>query len=252
MLIVNCDDFGMYHAVNAAIVRSMEEGIATSCSLMVPCPGARHAMHLLRERPHLPFGVHLTLVCDTGHYRWEPLTARERIPSLLDEHGALFPPARIPDLLARARIEEVELEFRAQIDAVVDAGLAPTHLDWHCLADGGREDIFDLTVALAGEYGLAVRAWLEHGRAEAAPARPARPSTTRSWTASVSTSRANGPVRRAAARPAGGVERVGGASRPRRRRGAGDRSGLAGAPHRLRVPDLAARPASSSEVKASC
>ena len=47
---------------------------------------------------------------------------------------------------------------------MVDAGLTPTHLDWHCLADGGRDDIFDLTVALASEYGLAVRAWLEPAR----------------------------------------------------------------------------------------
>jgi len=58
----------------------------------------------------------------------------------------------------------VEREFRAQIDAVLDRGLTPTHLDWHCLADGGRDDIFDLTVALAREYGLAVRAWLEPAR----------------------------------------------------------------------------------------
>jgi hypothetical protein len=47
---------------------------------------------------------------------------------------------------------------------VVEAGLTPTHLDWYCLADGGRDDHLDLTVALAGEYGLAVRVGLEPGR----------------------------------------------------------------------------------------
>jgi predicted glycoside hydrolase/deacetylase ChbG (UPF0249 family) len=162
VLIVNCDDFGMCPAINAAVVQSIEEGIGTSCSLMVPCPGAARAMTLLRARPQIPFGIHLTLVCDTDRDRWWPLTAREQVPSLLDD-GELFVPAQVPELLARARPDEVELEFRAQIDAVVDAGLTPTHLDWHCLADGGRADIFDLTVALAQEYGLAVRAWL--GRA---------------------------------------------------------------------------------------
>ncbi|WP_371785765.1 polysaccharide deacetylase family protein [Streptosporangium subroseum] len=164
ILIVNNDDFGMYHAINAAVVDSVEKGISSSCSLMVPCPWALHAMHLLRQRPAIPFGIHLTLFCDTTHYRWGPLTAREKVPSLLDETGELFTPAQVPELLAQARLGEVELEFRAQIDAVVGAGLAPTHLDWHCLADGGRDDIFDLTVALAGEYGLAVRAWLEPAR----------------------------------------------------------------------------------------
>jgi predicted glycoside hydrolase/deacetylase ChbG (UPF0249 family) len=164
VLIINSDDFGMYHAINAAVLRSITEGIASSCSLMVPCPAARHAMHLLRQHPQIPFGIHLTLLCDTARYRWGPLTATEKVPSLLNETGALFTPAEIPRLLARARLDEVEREFRAQIDAVASAGLTPTHLDWHCLADGGRRDIFDLTLALAGEHCLAMRAWLGPGR----------------------------------------------------------------------------------------
>jgi predicted glycoside hydrolase/deacetylase ChbG (UPF0249 family) len=165
-LIVNSDDFGMYHAINVAVVHSIEAGIASSCSLMVPCPGALHALQLLRERPEIPFGVHLTLFCDTADYRWGPLSAKETVPSLLNETGELFTPAQVPELLARARLDEVELEFRAQVVAVMDAGLTPTHLDWHCLADGGRDDIFDVTVALAEEFGLAVRAWLGPGRAK--------------------------------------------------------------------------------------
>lgn len=164
MLIINCDDFGMYHAVNAAVIRSIEEGIAKSCSLMVPCPWSLHAMRLLRERPEISFGIHLTLLVDVAHYRWGPLTAREKVPSLLDETGEMFGWEGMSHLIAKARLDEVELEFRAQIDAVVDAGLAPTHLDFHSLADGGRADILDLTVELAREYGLAVRVWLEPGR----------------------------------------------------------------------------------------
>ncbi|MGP3917856.1 polysaccharide deacetylase family protein [Nonomuraea sp. 10N515B] len=165
LLIVNNDDFGMYRDVNEAAVRSIEDGIAASCSLMTPCPAAGHAMALLRDRPELPFGIHLTLVCDLPGHSWGPLTDRGKVPSLLDETGGFFTPDRIPELLDRARIEELEAEFRAQIHAVLDAGLAPSHLDWHCLADGGREDVFELTAALAGEYGLAVRAWLDPARA---------------------------------------------------------------------------------------
>jgi predicted glycoside hydrolase/deacetylase ChbG (UPF0249 family) len=165
-LIVNCDDFGMHPAINRAVVESIERGIASSCSLMVPCPAAADAMRLLARRPGIPFGIHLTLVRDSASYRWGPLTARERVPSLLDESGELFvpTPAGRAALLGRARLDEVEAEFRAQIDAVIDAGLTPTHLDFHCLADGGRDDILGLTVGLAAEYGLAVRVWLEPGR----------------------------------------------------------------------------------------
>ncbi|GAB2982982.1 hypothetical protein GCM10023080_056440 [Streptomyces pseudoechinosporeus] len=163
VLIVNCDDFGMRRGINAAVVEAIEGGIASSCSLMVPCPGAGEAMRLLRERPGIPFGIHLTLVCD-AEGAWGPVASKERVGSLLDEAGELFSPGKRDELLGRARIEEIEVEFRAQVQAVLEAGLAPTHLDWHCLADGGRGDIFELTLALAGEYGLAVRVWGEAGR----------------------------------------------------------------------------------------
>ena len=149
-------------------------------------------MQLLRERPEIPFGVHLTLVCETAHHRWGPLTAKERVPSLLDETGELFTPARIPELLAQARLDEVEREFRAQIGAVVDAGLAPTHLDWHCLGDGGRDDIFDLTVALAGSTAWRCGSGSSPG-ADGCGGGACPSSTTSSWTASVSTSTASRP-----------------------------------------------------------
>ncbi|MGW2017730.1 polysaccharide deacetylase family protein [Streptomyces sp. NPDC001927] len=166
LLIVNCDDFGMYPAINAAVIESIEEGIAASCSLMIPCPAAAQAMDLLVRSPQVPFGIHLTLVCEMPGIRWGPTSARERVPSLLDPAGELFAPtpAGRAALFSQARIEDVEREFRAQIDTVADAGLAPTHLDFHCLADGGRDDILDLTVALAAEYGVAVRVWLDPAR----------------------------------------------------------------------------------------
>ncbi len=94
-------------------------------------------MRLLRQHPGISFGIHLTLVCDTARGRWGPLTDRKLVPSLLDQAGELFTPGQVLRLLARARLDEAEREFRAQIDAVAGAGLTPTHLDWHCLADGG-------------------------------------------------------------------------------------------------------------------
>jgi predicted glycoside hydrolase/deacetylase ChbG (UPF0249 family) len=170
LLIVNCDDFGMHDSVNAAVIDSIENGIASSCSLIVPCPAAADAMRLLRARPHIPFGVHLALIRDSPEYRWGPCAAKPDVASLLDpDTGELYfdSPAQRRALLAEAKLSEVELELRAQISTVVDAGLAPTHLDWHCLADGGRADILELAMALAAEYGLAARVWLDDGRRRA-------------------------------------------------------------------------------------
>lgn len=157
LLIINADDFGMCHAINDAILRSLTDGVVCSTTLMAPCPWARHAMHLLTENPAFPFGVHLTVICDSVHYRWGPLTCKDKAPSLLDETGYFYGLECIPDFLAQARLEELEVEFRAQIETVLAANLTPTHLDWHCLHNGGRADIFDLTLGLAREYGLAVR-----------------------------------------------------------------------------------------------
>lgn len=162
LLLLNCDDLGLDESVNLAVIDAVRNGIAASCSLMTPCAAAPHALRLLRRYPEVPFGVHLTLVCESTDRRWGPLTARDRVPSLLDASGGFFAPtpAGRAALLARARIDDVEREFRAQIDAVAATGLAPTHLDFHCLADGGREDVLDLALALGAEYGLAVRVWL--------------------------------------------------------------------------------------------
>jgi predicted glycoside hydrolase/deacetylase ChbG (UPF0249 family) len=157
LLILNNDDFGMCHAINEAVIQSIKEGIASSCTVMVPCPWALHAMHLLRENPDIPFGVHLTAVSESVSYRWGPLTSKEKVPSLIDGAGYFYSEERIPEFLAQVNLAELELEFRAQIEAILAGGLKPTHLYSHCLINTRREDIFDMTFGLAREYGLAMR-----------------------------------------------------------------------------------------------
>jgi predicted glycoside hydrolase/deacetylase ChbG (UPF0249 family) len=124
---------------------------------MVPCPWALHAMQMLSDHPEISFGIHLTVISDVPLYRWGALTAREKVPSLIDEAGFFYSYERIPEFLAQAHLSELEVEFRAQIETVLATSLKPTHLDWHCLFNGGRADIFELTVKLAKEYDLAMR-----------------------------------------------------------------------------------------------
>jgi chitin disaccharide deacetylase len=161
VLLVNADDFGIYPAANAAVIDAIDHGIAASCSVMVIAPGAPEALRMLADRPDIAFGVHLTLVTDFPDQRW---STRTHGRSLLDASGRMFGSDDRAGLLRSARIAEVEAEFRAQVELVLDAGLTPTHLDWHCLADGGRPDVFDVTLVLADEYGVAVRGWLEPAR----------------------------------------------------------------------------------------
>ena len=157
LLIINADDFGRSHASNVATLRALTQGVVSSTTLMVPCPWALHAMQLLAEHPEVSFGVHLTVVCEVSHYRCAPLTSRDKVASLVDASGFFYTIDQIPQWLAQVQLPELETEFRAQIEAVLAASLTPTHLDWHCLYNGGRADIFELTMQLAQEYGLAMR-----------------------------------------------------------------------------------------------
>ena len=169
LLIINADDFGMSHAINEAIFRMLQKGVLRSTALMVPCPWALHAVHFLADHPEIPFGVHLTVISDWVDYRWGPVTSREKVPSLIDKGGYFYNFEHMPQFLAQVRLDQLEMEWRAQIEAV----LTPTHLDWHALRLGGRADIFDLLLRLARDYGLALRvarrSWIEQVQSQGLP-----------------------------------------------------------------------------------
>ena len=173
LLIINADDLGMCHAVNEAIFRALKQGVLRSTTLMVPCPWALHAMHFLARHPEIPFGIHLTVISDWIDYRWGPITSSDKVPSLIDQAGYFYNFEHMPAFLAQARLDELEMEFRAQIEAVLSAGLKPTHLDWHALRIGGREDISEVMLRLAREYGLALRvagrSWIEKVQSQDLP-----------------------------------------------------------------------------------
>ena len=157
LLIINADDFGMCHSVNEAIIGTLNKGIVRSTTLMVPCPWALFAMHFLVNHPEIPFGVHLTVISEWFNYRWGPTTPREKVPTLVNKSGYFYNFEQMPELLAQVKLDQLEMEFRAQIEAVLAAGLKPTHLDWHALRLSSREDILALMLDLAREYGLALR-----------------------------------------------------------------------------------------------
>src|SRR5690349_3437565 len=80
-VIVNADDFGYSEAVNRAIIQAHDEGILTSCSLMVNERACPQAVELARSRPRLAVGLHLVLIC--GRAALPPA----EIPQLVDAAG---------------------------------------------------------------------------------------------------------------------------------------------------------------------
>jgi predicted glycoside hydrolase/deacetylase ChbG (UPF0249 family) len=132
-----------------------------------------HALHFLADHPEIPFGVHLTAISDWADYRWGPVMPRDKVPSLINAAGYFYDFEHMPEFLAQVRLDQLKLEFRAQIEIVLAAGLKPTHLDWHALRIGCRADISDVMFKLAREYGLALRvrgrAWIEKVQSQGLP-----------------------------------------------------------------------------------
>ena len=149
LLIVNCDDIGSSHAANAASEAAMRSGIATSATLMVPCPWAREAVERFAE---LDVGIHLTLTAEYPTYRWRSLTGA---PSLRDAQGYL--PRNGAELWKNADLQDVEAECRAQIDQALAWGVDITHLDNHMGTLMFDAQAFAIYLKLAREYKLPLR-----------------------------------------------------------------------------------------------
>jgi hypothetical protein len=148
-VIINCDDLGSTRSANVAVYHALRDGVATSATLMVPCPWARDAAAMYRGED---VGVHLTLNSEWETYRWGPIT---RAPSLLDGDGGF--PRTVADTWDHADLDEVRRECRAQVERAILWGFDVSHLDSHMGTLQLRADFFDVYLELAVEFRLPLR-----------------------------------------------------------------------------------------------
>lgn len=125
-VIINADDFGLVRGVNEGIIKAYREGILTSTTLMANMPGFDQAVEMAGANPDLGVGVHLNIL------RGQPLSPAEKVSSLLSREKSFLPSVsslfrRIA--LRRVNYDEVEREFRAQVERVQGAGVSPSHID---------------------------------------------------------------------------------------------------------------------------
>ena len=149
LLIINCDDLGSSHAANVAIEAALRTGLATSATLMVPCPWAFEAAQRCGD---LDIGVHLTLTAEYPGYRWRALMAAT---SLHNAQG--FMPATAKEVWKNAKLGDVRAECRAQIDQALAWGVDVTHLDAHMGVMQIDPRYFEIYLALGVEYRLPLR-----------------------------------------------------------------------------------------------
>ena len=123
------DDLGMFIDGNRGTIQSVEEGIVTSSSTMMPTGWVTHWAKYLEEHPDFDNGLHLTLTSEWKYYRWGPVAGVSVVPGLVDEDGHLW--HSVEQVVASASPEEVEIEIRAQIAKARGMGLPITHMDSH-------------------------------------------------------------------------------------------------------------------------
>lgn len=158
-LIIRGDDIGSSHAANLGCIQSYREGIMRSVEIMVPCPWFPEAVKMLKANPGLDVGVHLTLTSEWENIKWRPLT---HAPSLTDEDGYFFPVIwpnqRFPKERAlKAQywdINEIEKEFRAQIEMAKRHLPRVSHLTCHMGCSSWDDKVRQVYGKLAKEYGL--------------------------------------------------------------------------------------------------
>jgi len=157
LLIVNCDDLGSSASANRATAAAQAAGVATSATLMVPCPWALDGARTFGGG----IGVHLTLTCEYPGYRWRSLTGAA---SLHDDEG--YMPATAQAVWAKADLDDVRAECRAQVDQALAWGVDVTHLDAHMGTMQVDPRYFDIFVDLAAAYDLPLRMWGARAEAE--------------------------------------------------------------------------------------
>jgi predicted glycoside hydrolase/deacetylase ChbG (UPF0249 family) len=122
---------------------------------MMPCPWAPEVAAFAKQNPRANFGLHLTLTSEWKHYKWGPVAGRSAVPSIVDEHGYLYPD--VPVVYFKAKLEEVEAEVRAQIDLAYTMGIDVTHIDSHMGTLQYNAKYHEMYIRVAKDYNLPCR-----------------------------------------------------------------------------------------------
>jgi predicted glycoside hydrolase/deacetylase ChbG (UPF0249 family) len=152
-LIINADDFGYDESVVQGIIDLYEAGLVSSASCMTNMPAWPQAAAYLRAHPELGVGVHL--VMNEGY----PVLPADQVPALVKSDARFLKDNQILRSLRPGTTKQLGAEFRAQIERfTVDVGRPPDHLDNHCAVSYMRPDRFRVTLELAKDYDLPIRA----------------------------------------------------------------------------------------------
>ena len=152
LLILHADDLGVAHSEDSASFDALDKGAVNSASVMMPTPWVTEVAQYMKTHPNADIGLHLTFTSEWKTYRWGGVAPREQVPSLYDPDGTL--PLVTKTVVARAKVDEMEKELRAQVERAYAIGIRPTHLDSHMAALYSSPEFYRMYVRVARSYKL--------------------------------------------------------------------------------------------------
>jgi predicted glycoside hydrolase/deacetylase ChbG (UPF0249 family) len=152
LLIVHADDLAIAHSEDAASFDALEKNVVTSASIIVPGPWLTEVAAYAKAHPDADLGLHLALTSEWKTYRWGSVESKDKVPSLSDPSGYLWPET-LP-AVRNLKPEEAEREIRAQVERAIGLGIHPTHLDSHMGVLFSTPELFAMYVKVAHEYKL--------------------------------------------------------------------------------------------------
>ena len=156
LLIIHADDLAIAHSADAASFEALDKGYVTSASIIVPGPWLTEVADYAKAHPDADLGLHLALTSEWKTFRWGSIESKDKVSSLLDPAGALWPLTE--DVGKNAKPQEVEREYRAQVQRALAVGIHPTHLDTHMGSALATPEIVAAYVKIAHEFQLPILA----------------------------------------------------------------------------------------------
>jgi hopanoid biosynthesis associated protein HpnK len=149
-VVFNADDFGHTRSINQAVQLAHGAGLLKSASLMASGAAFDEAVSIAQGLEDFEVGVHL---CAT---QTRSCLREEHIPGLLAADGSFrFGLAELGCrlLLTPSLADQIVLEWRAQIERILAAGLRPDHLNSHQHVHM-HPVLFGRALDLAAEHGI--------------------------------------------------------------------------------------------------
>ena len=145
-LIINADDFGLTSELNESVLNGYQKGILTQSSIVANGAAFEEAVKIALGCKKLAIGVHLNT------YEGKSLT---QCSKLTDDNG-FFNKSFIQTYICSYDdefLKQIETEWDAQIQKIINSGIMPSHLDSH-VHYHAIPSLFKIAVKLAKKYDI--------------------------------------------------------------------------------------------------